>query len=1512
MVEARWLRLRVSGLVERSQEIIEAPLLAIKLGGEDILGKQIDIREQQNLDITMSAETSAKLNVEVSGAFAANGEHQIGTVQIILEELLAACANNQAAVLGFQLGTQSEPLSIRVNLLLEIRDTSEVQAEADMHHKSFQVEIGRFESAGDLVVLESAILHIRTAIALTENLNPAKSARLAGLGAALAMRYQRLGYLSDLREATSLLTFAVETTDDTDPKKKQYLQNLAGMQKFNYKASGDISFLIASIQSSQIADSLTDNGQPSKRPILHSIATAYMSLYEHSLNLDHLESGIATFRRALALGKIADLWKLRVAAGLGSALRYKFERSRDIYDLEESIFHLWSTVPLIPPSSLFKSKFLIYLGISLRLYYTATADGAALDESISTLHEAVARAGQSHPDWSICLSELGSSQRIQFLRTGHSQDIVDSIANLEASLRHSPEIELPRNLCDLALAQQAKFDRFGDIGDLESSLTSSQRVIDITEGGHKTRIVALYALGTSKRMRYEHLGDLEDLQAAVSNITESMDIAVATSYIDRPDIHSELGRTLVIRYELLGQESDLEEAIKNNRLAITLGDSTGGGKSWRLCNLADSLRQRFDLHGDLNDLEEAIDRYSLAVELASGRNRELALALNNLAIAQLRRFNHTGEIDELNKAILNCRKALDEKDTNAYNKAIFFFTLSTCRLARFIRFDNLNDLQDSIRDIKNAVEFIPDINPNKPSYLTNLGISLSRRFIRLGRLSDLEDALYNLDQAARLTRNESPRKPGRLMNLASSLMHRFHHLEDPADLHGSISNLQQALDLTSDGDEIRPHILASIGRNERIRYEQMNTLDDLHSSIRNLQQAIMLIDDAYPGKTEYYESLGSSQEALFKQIGNEADMDAAIASQRTALKITADGDPSKPRQLCMLGIRLRTRSANDEACGLLRSAIALTDDSDPEKAQYWMALAQTLKFRVLSDDHRSDYDEAISCYREAAKSKSAFSDISLKAAAQWADLAQLYNQLDSALAGYRTALEILPKFAWLGLDLPSRQMRLSRYKVEDLSRTAASCAIQSGCFEEAVEFLDLGRSILWQQASSLRGDLDLLREKEPKLAEEFESAGRRLQSGNFSEDFLALTDDRRSKAEITRERRVLVDFWDELLERIRQLPEFLSFLKPVPFQQLRQAASAGPIIAINVSKHGVDALVIDATQPVKHIALPDADYLDITEQVENLTLKRPQNPSPEQRKKYVNGYLKPALRATWNDIVVPIFEHMNISLEPDGPPLQRVWWYPTGPLTFLPLHAAGPGSGQVDVSALVVSSYTPTLASLYHSQKSKPSSEKQQRKLLAISQVNTPGQAPLPQASTEVHSIIEVVHQAGWSSSNIALLEDISATRSQVIGALETCSWAHFACHGMQDPTVGMRSSFALHDGALELEQIVAKQLSAAQFAFLSVCHAASGMRTLPGEAMHLAGGLQFAGFSSVVATMWAINDEDAPLIAHHFYQYLLRDGLDECDPSNAAAALNYAVARLRAEHNVSVERWAPFIHFGI
>jgi hypothetical protein len=76
----------------------------------------------------------------------------------------------------------------------------------------------------------------------------------------------------------------------------------------------------------------------------------------------------------------------------------------------------------------------------------------------------------------------------------------------------------------------------------------------------------------------------------------------------------------------------------------------------------------------------------------------------------------------------------------------------------------------------------------------------------------------------------------------------------------------------------------------------------------------------------------------------------------------------------------------------------------------------------------------------------------------------------------------------------------------------------------------------------------------------------------------------------------------------------------------------------------VDALVFGATEPIKHVPLPDVDLKRLTELAGNIVLKQPTNALVNQRKSYTTRFLKPALQMVWNDIVIHIFEKMCILL----------------------------------------------------------------------------------------------------------------------------------------------------------------------------------------------------------------------------------------------------------------------------
>jgi CHAT domain-containing protein len=160
------------------------------------------------------------------------------------------------------------------------------------------------------------------------------------------------------------------------------------------------------------------------------------------------------------------------------------------------------------------------------------------------------------------------------------------------------------------------------------------------------------------------------------------------------------------------------------------------------------------------------------------------------------------------------------------------------------------------------------------------------------------------------------------------------------------------------------------------------------------------------------------------------------------------------------------------------------------------------------------------------------------------------------------------------------------------------------------------------------------------------------------------------------------------------------------------------------------------------------------------------------------------------------------------------------------------------------------------------------------------------------------------------------ATVESVVKGMEESSWIHLACHAGQDISRPTKSGFYLQNGCLTLSKLIGSSFPHADFAFLSACQTAAGDKDLSDQAVHLAAGVMAAGYRSVIATMWSIYDEDAPIVTNEVYCRLLCDLSP--DSSQAAHALHHAIIGLRkhlkdsGNPSRSFLSWVPYIHVGI
>jgi hypothetical protein len=253
--------------------------------------------------------------------------------------------------------------------------------------------------------------------------------------------------------------------------------------------------------------------------------------------------------------------------------------------------------------------------------------------------------------------------------------------------------------------------------------------------------------------------------------------------------------------------------------------------------------------------------------------------------------------------------------------------------------------------------------------------------------------------------------------------------------------------------------------------------------------------------------------------------------------------------------------------------------------------------------------------------------------------------------------------------------------------------------------------------------------------------------------------------------------------------------------------------------------------------------------------------TPEEKGKKNKRYIR-FLSWLWSNCVEVILQKINNGRRPNPNHLPRIWWIDVGITSYLPFHAAGDHSVGSTENALhwAISSYTPTIKALAHARERISATGKfleDKPKLLIVVMPEIPGQIGLPGVKKEMSAIQRVVKS---SFSEQSLIQPNAET---VLAHLTQCSVIHFTCHGMSD------------------------------------------------EVIHLASGFQVAGFSHVIASMWATDDEVCVKMAREFYGRLKNGYTENTNNKAVAAAVHESIMEIRSVSRRYPLLWAPYVHQG-
>ncbi|KAG1730520.1 CHAT domain-containing protein [Suillus paluster] len=975
--------------------------------------------------------------------------------------------------------------------------------------------------------------------------------------------------------------------------------------------------------------------------------------------------------------------------------------------------------------------------------------------------------------------------------------------------------------------------------------------------------------------------------------------------------HTDVGHALLADYVTSKSVCHLNDAVEDFQLVLDQSSVGHPDRAAALTNLAWARLQGY-IRKDLQDIDSTASLFHDALELRPQGHPDRPLSLYHLteALRWRHKNQHTpADIREsarlYHELLPLCPEGTYLRSMAAGENGVDYVVEACNNLPR----DSSNE---GIQLRRIVLELCPLGHRHHPRTLEELSGALEElsgalraRFLQCGSIDDLEETIQLCREVVSLYPEGYPRRGTYLINLGFSLESRFNHQGKYRDLKEAIYLYEEALRLHPVGHKFRGRSLGALGCALRVRFQQSGNIDDINEAISLFREALTLCPHGHPRRDTTLANLASVLKTRYIKLHASEDLNEAIDSCRESLRLKQHDHPERHKTLSKLSSALCFRFTEtwnnedvEEAIDLCQQSLAALPPLRPHRFFSYAALQTAYLSRFRAQSNPTDLSLVMENFRLASRHPTQGFLNRIKKAIDWARQAEVYEH-ESGLEAYQICLDLFDNHVVTRSSIISRRDAATAFRdAQSLPVDAASCAIRRNDLQRAVELVEQGRGQQWSLASRLRTPLEDLETASLSLAHKFSALSKRLSDVQGA----TCSTDRAAADQAAIEYRRLMEQWEAAVAEIRNIQGFSRFMLPPSYEDLQVAAIHGPVIILVASKYSCNALIVPTAGQPHYVPFPSLTlaHLEMLKNRFSSEIRLAARMGPMDPRKD----LRVLLRQVWEEIMLPIVDVLQHVLK-----LQRrtrIWLCPTAAFTSIPLHAAHPfRTKESCLEDLYICSYTPTLSALIRSRQTMKTRVTPSFAAIAQSQSGA-GQGTLLAA---VNSELELVHKLIPPTVKFTTLSGDSATRAGALDALQCNTWVHLACHGKQDREQPYNSRFAMRDEPLTLLDIMENDTPQAEFAFLSACHTAVGDEETPDEVIHLAAGMQFSGFKSVIGTLWAVDDAVVKHVVEAFYENLFKkEGVVDC--TRAASSPNFATDAVKTK--IPLEQKIVFIHIGV
>ncbi|MEU1819712.1 CHAT domain-containing protein [Streptomyces roseifaciens] len=367
--------------------------------------------------------------------------------------------------------------------------------------------------------------------------DPNRALALSGLAAALAMRCERTGSLSDLDEAIGAAREAVAALPADHPQRSSALSALAHCLYSRFEHKGALADVDEAIALDRRAVACIPPGSPDLPVTRTNMSLSLFRRFERTGVRDELDEAVGLGRQALEESRPDDPLRGPRLANLGGFLLARFEVTGALADLDQSVRLLRQGEAAIPEGHPARSVCRNSLVTALQRQFERHGDLARLDEAVAVGRTAVAATPEDDPHHAMYQSSLCLALSSRYPHTRDPQDLEAAVTAGRAAVAATPEGHPRRGPYQSVLARAlvARMEISGDPGDPDETVLTVSRAVEATPEDHPDHGLFLHNLGVALMMRHYTVavegnggtGNPADLEHALAAMRRSAELPTA-------------------------------------------------------------------------------------------------------------------------------------------------------------------------------------------------------------------------------------------------------------------------------------------------------------------------------------------------------------------------------------------------------------------------------------------------------------------------------------------------------------------------------------------------------------------------------------------------------------------------------------------------------------------------------------------------------------------------------------------------------------------------------------------------------------------------------------------------------------------------------------------------------------------------------------------------------------------------------------------------------------------------